>query len=221
MTYQSRVLAGILLAVVLAGGLGVAVAQIFPSTPVSVTAVSTATSTLSSTTFAATTSSITTITTTAVSTVTSTVAIPTTTTTTATSTSTATSVETVSSLSSATSVTSTATESSPTTCGSLEYCGAFAAESPALKAANSSSGYSALTFTLINAGNLNLTDIQIALNGQHVATVAGVGPAQTVTYFVQLPQNLISPGQSYQVEVTSSTVYGAGPTVAFSVTAAQ
>jgi len=94
--------------------------------------------------------------------------------------------------------------------------------SPVLEAANSSSGYSTLTFTLNNAGNLNLTGIEVTLSGQHVASLLGVEAAQTVTYFVQLsPGIVIAPGQTYQVEVTSSTFYGPGPSVGFSATAAQ
>jgi len=112
--------------------------------------------------------------------------------------------------------------SSTSACGAPQYCGELTASSPALEAANSTSGYSALTFTLNNAGNLNLTVIVITLSGQHVATLLGVEPAQTVTYFVQLsPGIVITTGQTYQVEVTSSTFYGSGPTISFSVTAAQ
>jgi hypothetical protein len=75
---------------------------------------------------------------------------------------------------------------------------------------------------LTNAGNLNLTDIDISLNNRTVATVRGVDAAQTVTYYIQLsPAFAISAGQAYQVEVSSSTAFGTGPTIEFSVTAAE
>jgi hypothetical protein len=228
MMYRTRVLTGILLAVVLAGGLGLAVGQIFPSGPGVSASVSTATSTAIQVSESTVTSTSTIVTTIASSTATSTAATTTTGTSIASSTATSTSVETMTSISTATSVTtttaiSTTTLSSTSTCAAPAYCGELATKAPALAPANSSSAYATLTFTLVNAGNLNLTEIEVSLNGSLVATVTGPAAAQTVTYLLQISPDTttVSPGQNYLVQVASSTVYGAGPSVSFSVTAAQ
>jgi hypothetical protein len=228
MMYRTRILTGILLAVVLAGGLGLAVGQIFPSGPGVSTSVSTATATSTQVSESTVTSVSTIVTTFASSTATSTAATTTTGTSTAISTATSTSVGTVTSISSATSVTtttaiSTTTVSSTSTCAAPAYCGELLAGAPALTAANSSSAYATLTFTLVNAGNLNLTEIEVSVNGSLLATVTGPAAAQTVTYLLQIAPDtiMVSPGQNYLVQVTSSTVYGAGPAVSFSATAAQ
>ena len=223
--YRSRVLAGIVLAVFLAGGLGLVVAQIFPPGTESITSVETSTSIqVSTATSISTATEAQTSTAVSTETVTNTVSATTTATasTTATSLSTSETSQTVSSSSSATTATGTSIESSTSTCELPQYCGEFNARSPALEASNSSSGYSTLTFTLSNAGNLNLTDIKITINNQTAATVLGVAPAQSVTYFILLsPEFIISIGHTYQVEITSITFYGEGPSIEFSVTAAQ
>ncbi len=80
--------------------------------------------------------------------------------------------------------------------------------------------YSTLTFTLVNAGNLNITAIGVSINGEQVAQVSGVAIGQTVTYLIQLaPSISVVPGQDYQVQISSTTLYGAGPSTEFSVVA--
>ncbi len=227
MMYRNRMLTGILLAVVLAGGMGILVTQAFPSggsqglTTNTMVETSTATATSMATSTAVSTTSQ----------VTSTISGPTTTatmvaTTTETATVTATSVSTATYVSSATStsstatVTSTTTTATSTTCEAQQYCGVLSWESPSIVAANASSGYSTVTFTLVNGGNLNLTEIQVGVNGQQAAAVLGIGAGQTVTYFIRLsPDISITAGTSYQVSVSSTTIYGPGPSIQFAVMA--
>ena len=222
MMLRNRVLAGILVAVVIAGGLGLATAQFFPSESQTATSVTTVTSTATSTatltsttTTSATTSSSTSILTTL--TVTSTA-----TTTTTTSVSTATSVSsstTTATLTSTTSIVSSATSATSTTCGT-EYCGSFSSRSQSLSSGNSSMPYSTLTFTLVNFGNLNLTTVGVSIDGNQVAQVSGVAIGQTVTYLIQLAPGIsVASGQDYQVQISSTTLYGAGPSTEFSVVA--
>ncbi len=214
MMFRNRVLVGIVLAVVIAGGLGLATSQFFPSESQTATSVTTVTSTATSTaTTSATTSSSTSILTTL--TVTSTA----TTTTTATSVSTATSASSSTITATLTSTISIVSSTTSATCGT-EYCGSFSSRSQSLSSGNSSMPYSTLTFTLVNAGNLNITAIGVSINGNQVAQVSGVAIGQTVTYLIQLaPGVSVVSGQDYQVQISSTTLYGAGPSTEFSVVA--
>jgi hypothetical protein len=77
-----------------------------------------------------------------------------------------------------------------------------------------------LIFTLINAGNLSATTITIYINGTQVAQVSGAAVGQTVTYLIQLAPGIsVVPGQTYEVLISSTTLYGAGPSTEFSVVA--
>jgi len=80
--------------------------------------------------------------------------------------------------------------------------------------------YSTLTFTLVNTGNLNVTAISISINRTQIAQVSGVPIGQTVTYLIQLaPSISVVSGQTYLIQISSTTPYGLGPSTEFSVVA--
>lgn len=224
MIYRNRMLAGVVLAVLLAGGLGILVSQAFPSGSTSSTLVSTETSTASATSIVSTVTGPTTTSiasTTVTATVTSTATAAS-----STATSTATSVSTATSISSATSTvttytTTSAVTSSSTTCPEEEYCGGVTYESPTLEVASTNSSFPILSFTLVNAGTSNITQISVTVNGTNLGSVRGPQPGQTVIYLMQVPLPSVSAGGSYQVEIASSTFYGPGPSFTFKVVAGQ
>ena len=203
---------GIALAIILAGGMGVFIAQAFPS-GAGVATISTATesgtSTLISTaTAVSTVASVATSTTTALSTspaATSTAAASTTTTAVSSETTTATVTSTAITTSTVSSATSTSSTTLPCSSPGVQ-CGSFQIMSATLVAYPGADSASNLTITLANTGNADIGSFEVFLNYNTNSSMllGGILPAgQQVTwsFSVQNANFLVSSGETYNVLV--------------------